>query len=153
MFRLSDEKLDLQALKDAMRDPVNGACVTFEGLVRNHNHGREVLRLEYEAYSALAVKEGEKLVQEAMRIFPVTMVHCVHRVGMLEIGDVAVWIGATAAHRREAFEACSHVIEQIKLKVPIWKREYYPGGEATWVRCEEHHCGEEGLHDAARVGG
>lgn len=147
MFRLSEVKLDLQALKDAMRDPVNGACVTFEGLVRNHNHGREVLRLEYEAYPALAVKEGEKLVLEAMRIFPVTMVHCVHRVGMLEIGDVAVWIGATAAHRREAFEACSHVIEQIKLKVPIWKREYYPGGEATWVRCEDHR------HEPARTGG
>lgn len=147
MFRLSEGKLDLQALKDAMRDPVNGACVTFEGLVRNHNHGREVLRLEYEAYSSLAVKEGEKLVQEAMRIFPVTKVHCVHRVGMLEIGDVAVWIGATAAHRREAFEACSHVIEQIKLKVPIWKREYYPTGEAIWVRCEGHN------HEPAPAGG
>lgn len=135
MFHLSEEKLDLEALRTAIAGPAFGACVTFEGLVRNQNLGREVECLQYEAYPAMALKEGGKIVVETLGLFPIQQVHCVHRVGMLAIGDVAIWIGVASAHRREAFQACSHVIDQIKLRVPIWKREFYSDGEPHWVGC------------------
>ncbi|MEO7387240.1 MAG: molybdenum cofactor biosynthesis protein MoaE [Gammaproteobacteria bacterium] len=117
-------------------DPVAGGYASFEGWVRNHNEGRGVLRLEYEGYEALGIKEGDRVIAEALARFPVAKAHCVHRLGMLEIGDMAVWVGVTAAHRNAAFAACRYIIDEIKNRVPIWKKEHYAEGDSGWINCE-----------------
>jgi adenylyltransferase/sulfurtransferase len=95
-----------------------------------------VHRLEYEAFETLAVKEGERIVAEAIRRFGVTRAACVHRVGTLGIGELAVWVGVSAAHRGEAFAACRYIIDEVKHRVPIWKKEHYADGDSGWVNCE-----------------
>ncbi|MCD6025470.1 MAG: molybdopterin-converting factor chain 2 [Fibrobacteria bacterium] len=135
MFRLTSEPIDSAGLRAALENPACGACVAFEGLVRNHNEGRTVLRLEYEAYGALAVKEGEAIVREARAKFRIEEAACVHRTGLLEIGDMAVWVGVASAHRGEAFKACAWIIDTVKQRVPIWKREHYADGTDQWVNC------------------
>ncbi len=132
---MTREKIEVNILRAGLADPSCGAYASFEGWVRNRNHGREVLRLEYEAYEALAVKEGNRILTETAEKFPAAAVACVHRVGLLEIGEMAVWVGAASPHRDEAFAACRYVIDEIKSRVPIWKREYYADGEAEWVEC------------------
>ena len=136
MFKLSREKFEVAQLKALLVNPTHGATVCFEGWVRNHNEGREVLRLEYEAYEALALKEGAAIIERAKELFRIDTIICVHRMGLLEIGEAAVWVGAASPHRREAFLACSHVIDEVKSRVPIWKYEHYTIGEPEWVRCE-----------------
>lgn len=113
-----------------------GALVTFEGWVRNHSDGREVLRLEYEGYEVLAKKEGARIVGEAVSRFDVFNARCAHRLGVLALGDLAVWVGVSAHHRGEAFAACQHIIDEVKVRVPIWKKEYYANGDSGWVNCE-----------------
>ncbi|MDZ4860977.1 MAG: molybdenum cofactor biosynthesis protein MoaE [Candidatus Hydrogenedentes bacterium] len=137
MFAFSAEPIDVALLTSQLARPEAGACITFEGWVRNHNQGQGVLRLEYEAYEPLAVKEGELILGEAMRKFNVCDAHCVHRVGSLEIGDTAVWVGVTAAHRDEAYRASRYIIDEIKARVPIWKKEHYARGDSGWVNCEQ----------------
>lgn len=110
-----------------------GGFVQFEGKVRNHAGGREVLLLEYEAYPEMALAEGERLVSEAVERFGLTAAHVIHRVGRLEIGEVAVSIQVAAPHRREAFAGCEWIIDQLKVRVPIWKRETYADGDSGWV--------------------
>jgi molybdopterin synthase catalytic subunit len=95
-----------------------------------------VLRLEYEAYAPLAVTEGEKILAEARQQFPHLHAHCVHREGLLEIGDCAVWVGVCSPHRDEAFQACRFIIDQVKVRLPIWKKEHYVDGNSGWVNCE-----------------
>jgi len=135
-FRLTGEPLDLAALRAELADPGCGGFVAFEGWVRNFNDGREVRRLEYEAYVPLALREGERIIAEACERFGVTRVLCVHRVGTLAIGELAVWVGVSAPHRDEAFRACRHVIDEVKHRVPIWKQEHYVDGLSGWVNCE-----------------
>ncbi len=136
MFRLSEERLDPEALKRSLADSACGACVTFEGWVRENNEGRRVLRLDYEAYAAVAEKEGARIVGEACARFGLRHAACVHRVGRLGLGDLAAWVGAVSPHRSEAFEACRYIIDAIKHTVPIWKKEFYEGGDSGWVNCE-----------------
>jgi molybdopterin synthase catalytic subunit len=135
MFRLTPESIDAAGLRAALENDAAGACVTFEGIVRNHNDGRAVLRLEYEAYPALANKEGEAILREASARFNILGAACVHRTGALEIGSMAVWVGVVAAHRGEAFDACRFIIDTVKHSVPIWKREFYADGTVEWVGC------------------
>ena len=137
MFAIENQPIDVKTLKNQQENSRAGALVTFEGWVRNHNDGRTVLRLEYEAYEALANSEGKKVLDETKERFNVLDVVCVHRVGTLEIGDLAVWIGVTAEHRGEAFKACQNVINEIKTRLPIWKKEHYKNGDSGWVNCEE----------------
>ncbi len=111
-----------------------GAVVTFEGLVRNVNEGRPVVALEYSAYPELALKEGEKILAEARQRYPLEAVKAVHRVGRLEIGDLAVWIAVASGHRGEALEACRWIIDEIKERVPLWKKEIYADGDSGWLR-------------------
>lgn len=125
--------LDPVALRAAMADVRAGGFVSFEGWVRNTNEGRGVLRLEYEAFGPLAEKEGSRIVEEARRSFGVFDIRCVHRVGVLELGELAVWIGVSAQHRGAAFEACRWVIDEVKTRVPIWKKEHYAEGDSGWV--------------------
>lgn len=135
-FFFSDRPLDTDALRSGVEDATCGGYVSFEGWVRDHNDGRGVARLEYEAFELLAVKEGERIVDEARRRFGVTQARCVHRVGLLDLGQVAVWVGVSAPHRAEAFAACRYIIDEVKHRVPIWKKEYYVDGDSGWVNCE-----------------
>ncbi len=135
-FQFSTAPLDTAALQRGMRDVTCGGFAAFEGWVRNHNEGLAVTRLEYEAFAELAEKEGARIVDEARARFGVTRAACVHRVGSLALSDVAVWVGVSAAHRDEAFRACRYIIDEVKHRVPIWKKEHYVNGDSGWVNCE-----------------
>ncbi|MCC6795793.1 MAG: molybdenum cofactor biosynthesis protein MoaE [Candidatus Hydrogenedentes bacterium] len=136
MFSLSPSPIDPANVMERLNHPAAGAYASFEGWVRNHNEGRPVMRLEYEAYAPVAVKEGELILDEARRKFAIVGAICIHRVGALEIGDIAVWVGVTAAHRGAAFDACRYIIDEVKARVPIWKKEHYASGNSGWVNCE-----------------
>ena len=140
MFEVTSQVIDLAAARERLLDPGCGAYVQFEGWVRNHNEGQTVIQLEYEVYEPLAVKEGERILAEAVQRFGVARAAAIHRSGMLELADVAVIVGVSSAHRGEAFEACRYIIDQLKLRLPIWKKEYYANGVAEWVNCR--HCAE-----------
>ena len=135
-FAFSAAPIDPAPLRADLADPACGGFATFEGWVRDHNEGHAVTRLEYEAYEALAVKEGSRVIAEAAERFPIRAASCVHRTGELAIGDVAVWVGVVAPHRDEAFRACRDIIDQVKARVPIWKKEHYVNGDSGWVNCE-----------------
>jgi molybdopterin synthase catalytic subunit len=135
MFRISHSILDPAALQRALADPRAGACVTFEGWVRNRNEGQPVLSLEYEAYAPLANSEGEKILAEARAKFSLLGAACAHRTGHLALGDLAVWVGVTAEHRGAAFDACRYVIDEAKARLPIWKKEHYASGATAWINC------------------
>lgn len=138
-FTLTTEVIDGNLANQGLQNQVAGGLSVFEGWVRNHNQGKAVSALEYEVYEALAKSEGEKILAEAMQKFHVHDVHCIHRYGMLQIGECAVWVGATASHRDDAFKATRFVIDQIKLRLPIWKKEHYLGESPAWVFCRDHH--------------
>lgn len=129
MFSLSSEPLQITSIKKEGA----GGFVTFEGKVRDHADGRKVIRLEYEAYPELAQSEGESLARDAIEKFSLESVTIQHRVGILEVGETAVIIQVAAAHRREAFAGCEWIIDQLKVRIPIWKRETYVDGESGWV--------------------
>lgn len=135
MFRIVDDPLDPIALKSGLLDPHAGACVTFDGWVRNHNDGKPVRALDYEAYAELAEAEGNRILAEARERFAVQTIAGVHRVGSLQIGDLAVWVGVGAAHRGAAFDACRYVIDEVKARVPVWKKEHYADGASEWINC------------------
>src|SRR3954463_2920336 len=135
-FRFSHTPIDTVALREELANPESGGYTSFEGWVRNHNEGHQVSRLEYEAFEPLAVKEGERIVAEAIKRFGIERAACVHRVGDLAIGEMAVWVGASARHRDEAFRACRYIIDEVKHRVPIWKKEHYENGDSGWVNCE-----------------
>ena len=131
-----------QAIKPyhEFNNPQAGAVVSFEGRVRNTNNQRSVRGLEYEIYEMLAVKEGLKIIDEALNRFEILGAYAVHRYGQLEIGDVAVFVCTNAMHREAAFTASRYLIDEIKLRLPIWKKEHYLDGPAEWVAC--HHCAQ-----------
>jgi molybdopterin synthase catalytic subunit len=143
MMKLCTTPIRPDELRDRLLDPAAGAYVTFEGWIRNENEGHTVMRLEYEAYEPLAVKEGERVIEEARQRWPVRHAACVHRSGLLEIGDCAVWVGVSAPHRDEAFDACRYIIDQVKVRLPIWKKEHYADGHSGWVNCERCAAHEE----------
>jgi molybdopterin synthase catalytic subunit len=126
------EPIELAPLIAAVQAPERGGVASFLGLVRNHHGGREVLRLEYSAYAPMAEAECARIVAEAEGRWQVA-VALRHRVGSLAVGDVAVAATAASAHREEAFAACRYVIEEVKRRVPIWKRESYADGTEVWV--------------------
>lgn len=119
----------LAAVVDAKGD---GAIVTFAGLVRDHNQGRQVQFLEYEAYEPLAIRALQRIVDEARELWPGARVAVHHRLGRLEIGEASIVIAAASAHRADAFAACRYTIERVKQIVPIWKREHFDGGD-VWL--------------------
>ena len=135
-FRFTHVAIDGTALRTELLDPRSGGYASFEGWVRNHNEGHAVTHLEYEAFEPLGRKEGERILAEAMRRYGVERALCVHRLGALTLGDVAVWVGVSAAHRDEAFKACRFIIDEVKHRVPIWKKETYVTGDSGWVNCE-----------------
>ena len=132
-FRLSDMAIDMAGARGLLDHAAAGACVSFEGWVRNHNDGRVVHRLDYQAYVPLAEAEGGRILDEAIARFNVREAHCIHRVGQLAIGELAVWAGVSADHRDAAFSACRWIIDEVKRRVPIWKNEHYADGESGWL--------------------
>ncbi len=137
-FSISAVPLDCAALSSAMQNNAAGAFVSFEGRVRDNNEGLSVTALEYEVFHDLALSEGQKVLDEAMARFGLMDASAVHREGALAIGDCAVWIGVTARHRGEAFAACRYVIDEIKHRLPVWKKEHYVGRNPQWVDCQHH---------------
>jgi molybdopterin synthase catalytic subunit len=135
-FRFAHRTIDTTAARRELIDPGAGGFVAFEGWVRDFNEGRAVNRLEYEAFEALAVAEGERILAEACARFPIKHALCIHRVGSLELTDLAVWVGVSSVHRGEAFEACRYIIDEVKHRLPIWKKEHYRDGDSGWVNCE-----------------
>ena len=132
-FELADTPIDTARLRAELLDDRVGGYTSFEGWVRNQNEGRDVLGLRYEAYAALAQAEGDKVLAEALSKFDVIDARCVHRIGDLAIGELAVWVGVSAAHRDAAFAACRYIIDEVKQRVPIWKHERYAEGDAGWL--------------------
>ncbi len=135
MFTISPAPLDPGRLQRQLGDERAGACVTFEGWVRNRNEGQPVVSLEYEAYALLAGTEGERILAEARAKFDLVGAAGVHRVGHLQLGDLAIWVGVTAEHRGAAFDACRYIIDEAKARLPVWKKEHYAGGATAWINC------------------
>jgi molybdopterin synthase catalytic subunit len=132
------DTVDVAALEAAVADPSAGATVTFVGTTRRDNAGRVVLSLEYEAYEPMALSEMRKLAREAGERWRIVRIAIQHRVGVVAIGETSVAIAVSAPHRAEAFEACRFAIDRLKEIVPIWKKEYFEGGE-IWVGCQTSH--------------
>ncbi len=140
MFKLTDSPIDPRSLIDEVRAPDAGGLATFEGWVRNHHQGRDVASLEYEAFPALAEKEGRRILEKICAEHDIIAARCLHRTGHLEIGEIAICIAVSSAHRDAAFDACRAIIDSIKSTVPIWKKEHYTDGSSIWVKC--HACAE-----------
>ncbi len=143
VIEVTTAPIDIASLQRSLVNPAAGGFCAFEGWVRNENEGHTVERLEYEAYEPLVIAEGEKVIREARRRFPHLEARCVHRVGMLEIGECAVWVGVASQHRDEAFKACRYIIDELKHRLPIWKKEHYTNGDSGWVNCER--CNSHGI--------
>jgi molybdopterin synthase catalytic subunit len=150
-FKITSSRIDPEALKRALASAGAGACVTFEGWVRDHNDGEAVVALEYEAHAAIAEQEGSAIVGEALQRFAIASAFCEHRIGKLAIGDCAVWVGVSAGHRGAAFDACRYIIDETKRRVPIWKKEYYRDGHSGWVNCATR-VDDAAASDARRAG-
>ena len=112
----------------------SGAKSVFEGIVRESNLGKSVTSLEYQCYEELAVKEGNLIISEALSTFDINYAYCVHRIGLLNIGDTAVIVLVYAEHRDDSFKACRFIIDEVKSRVPIWKKELYVSGESEWLQ-------------------
>jgi molybdopterin synthase catalytic subunit len=136
MFALLESPLEEIDFRQKLTNPQSGAYASFEGWVRDHNEGKQVRFLEYEAYSQLAESQARSIMVEAREKFEILEIQCVHRVGRLAIGEMAVYVGVSAAHRDAAFKACRYLIDQIKYRLPIWKKEHYIDGDSGWVNCE-----------------
>lgn len=132
-FALADAPFEIAPLRARLLRADAGAYASFEGWVRDHNDGRAASGLHYEAYAALAESQGERIVAEALSRFAIAEAACVHRVGELAVGDLAVWVGVCAAHRDAAFTACRWIIDEVKARVPIWKHERYVDGASAWL--------------------
>ncbi len=132
MFDIVSVPIDAAAVTAAVADPTTGATCTFIGTTRDHNDGRQVSELEYEAYPEMALAEMRKIGDAALRRWPVTKVAIVHRIGVVPIGEASVVIAVSSAHRVAAFEACHFAIDRLKEVVPIWKKERFDGGE-LWI--------------------
>ena len=135
MFSLSKTPLEQKNLREGMTSLQVGALCCFEGLVRDHNDGKKVQSLEYEAAEILCQKEAGKIFEEVKEKFDCISMRCFHRIGRLNVGEMAVWVGVMASHRDESFKACRYIIDELKKRLPIWKKEYYADGDSGWIGC------------------
>lgn len=132
MYQIVPKPIDVAAVTAAVACPSAGATVTFVGTTRDHNDGRRVSRLDYEAYPEMALAEMRRIGETAQQRWPIEKVAIVHRIGVVPLGEASVVIAVSAVHRHAAFEACHFAIDRLKEVVPIWKKEYFEGGE-IWV--------------------
>jgi molybdopterin synthase catalytic subunit len=138
MYEIVAHAIDAAAVTAAVADPARGATVTFIGTTRDHNDGRSVTRLEYEAYPEMAIAEMRRIGETAQERWPIARIAIVHRIGVVPIGEASVVIAVSAGHRRAAFEACHFAIDRLKEIVPIWKKEHFEGGE-IWIGSQTGH--------------
>lgn len=131
-FELTNDPIDISSIARRVVPRECGATVTLDGYVRQFTKGRETLHLIYEAYEPMALKEMQKLIEQAISQFDIANVGIVHRLGKLEIGETSVVVSVAAPHRKAAFEACEWLIRELKRTVPIWKKEVYADGE-EWI--------------------
>ena len=132
MIEITHESLDPEAITDTVRADTNGAVVTFLGTTRSATGDRRVLHLDYEAYEPMAKKKLAEVVEEIRRRWSVEDVALAHRLGRLQIGEISLVVAVGSPHRKEAFLACQYAVDRIKQTVPIWKKEFFEGGE-VWV--------------------
>ena len=132
-FALLDSAIDTQRLQDILEDDECGALATSEGWVRNHNNGSAVTRLTYYGYENLAINQGRLIIEEAKRLFDIQNAVAIHRIGALEVGDMAIWVGVSSKHRYPAFDACKWILDTIKADIPVWKQEYYQNESSKWL--------------------
>jgi molybdopterin synthase catalytic subunit len=132
------DRIEVAALEREVAHPAAGAIVTFAGTTRRDNAGRKVTRLEYEAYEPMALSEMRKLAREAGQRWPIVRIAIRHRIGAVDIGETSVAIAVSAAHRDAAFDAGRFAIDRLKETVPIWKKEFFEGGE-IWIGCQTSH--------------
>jgi molybdopterin synthase catalytic subunit len=132
MIEIVSHPIDAASVTAAVTHPKAGAIVTFVGTTRDHNDGRRVTRLEYEAYPEMAVAEMKKIGVTLRERWPIERVAIVHRIGVVPIGEASVVIAVSSGHRVAAFEACHFAIDRLKEVVPIWKKEHFEGGE-IWI--------------------
>ena len=137
MIKIQREDIDVEAILESVKSPASGGVVTFLGTVRDNAKGRSVAKMSIEVYEAMAVTQLEAIRSEALEKFGVHEVAVVHRYGELVVEDNIVFIAVAAGHREEAFKACKYVIDELKQRVPIWKKETTPEGE-FWVEGEKH---------------
>ena len=147
MFEMVETNINnIHDLKiDILENPTVGGIVYFQGVVRNHNDGKDVSSLEYESYKPMAMKVGMDILNKVKEKFDIVDAYCIHRTGHLSINDTAVWVVTTSHHREEAFLANQYIIDTVKGEVPIWKKEHYVNEQAKWVSC--HRCVEHYEHD------
>ena len=136
MYRITPEPIDLNEVHAAVSDPEAGGIAIFLGTVRRSNIGREVRFLEYEAYPEMARKKLAEIGEDARTKWPIQRIALIHRTGRLAIGEVSVAVAVSTPHRADAFAACRYLIDQIKAVVPVWKKEFFVGGE-VWLENEE----------------
>ena len=136
MFEIVQRPIDVAAVAAAVADPATGATVTFVGTTRDHNDGRAVTELEYEAYPEMALAEMRKIGETAKQRWSIAAIAIVHRIGAVPIGEASVVIAVSGAHRAAAFEACHFAIDRLKEIVPIWKKEHFDGGE-VWIGSQQ----------------
>ncbi|RKP04685.1 Molybdopterin biosynthesis MoaE [Thamnocephalis sphaerospora] len=132
LYVVTDTRLSLEQLADQVRDDGAGAVVTFSGTTRNHFQGRRVLRLDYEAYAPMAEAEMRKIGDEARSRWALIRIGVWHRTGTVPVGETSIVIAVSSAHRHDALQAASYMIDELKARVPIWKKEVLADGEAEW---------------------
>lgn len=133
MFAIVEKSIDMAALEQRVRSDACGAVVTFAGIVRElADDGRPVTGLSYEAHPEMAPVEFERIAAEARERFGPCEIAVLHRVGELRVGEIAVGVAVASAHRAEAFDACEYVIDELKARAPIWKKEHYTDGTGDW---------------------
>lgn len=134
MFKITNDVLDIQKFQKNPPSHVGAIC-NFNGIVRNVNHGLKVIKLQYECFEEMANLEGKKIIEEAKTKFDIVDAICAHRVGNLEIGETAIFVEVFSKHRVNGFTACEYIVDQVKARVPIWKKEFYEDGASDWVKC------------------
>ena len=137
MIEITEQQLNAEIITNLVRRDSNGAVVTFLGNTRDNFEGKDVIRLEYEAYVKMAVKKLEEIRQEMMQEFGIEDIAIAHRIGVVDIGETSLVVAVASPHRTEAFHACHKVVDRVKEIVPIWKKEVYADG-SRWVACEDH---------------
>ncbi|MFT6059927.1 MAG: molybdopterin synthase catalytic subunit [Lentimonas sp.] len=138
-FQLTDTEITPSALRKELLSLSAGGYCSYEGWVRDHNQGSAVAELHYSGYAQLSPAIAETILEEAKTKFHIEDAAIVHRIGPLVTGDIAVWVGVTAHHRGDTFLACRYIIDNVKHRLPIWKKEVYTDGSEAWI--ENNHCG------------
>ena len=138
MIQITDAPIDPAETTAKVRKDTNGGVVTFLGTTRLFAEGQKVLYLEYEAYPQMALKEMEKIRLEIQAEWNIEDIAITHRIGRVDIGEISLVVTVASPHRKEAFLACHQAVDRLKERVPIWKKEFFEGGQHHWVACEDH---------------